>query len=365
MRRVETAIPDSPQIADFLRAQRPELMLISPLVTTPSQAHYIRAARSLGIPSALLVWSWDNLTNKGLIRELPDRVYVWNEDQRREAIELHGVPPERVVATGAYPWDQWFGRRPSTSATEFREWLGLAPGRPIVLYVCSSKFIAPDEPRFVERWLRALREHPDERLRTAGVVVRPHPKAPKPWWDRPLAGAPGVAVWPPPRPREGPPSVDEQSKSAYFDSIHHSSAVVGLNTSALIEAAIVGRPVLTVRSPEYRDTQEGTLHFHYLPRENGGPLTVARDFPEHFAQLAEVLAADRGADGSEREFVHQFVRPHGVDRPAVPILVDALEAQLDVPPRPTAGRTGGALATIVLRPLAVLADWSVRPRRHA
>ena len=54
-------------------------MLVTPLVTEPTQADYVRSAAGLGIRSALLVASWDNLTNKGLLRDVPDRVYVWNE----------------------------------------------------------------------------------------------------------------------------------------------------------------------------------------------------------------------------------------------------------------------------------------------
>ena len=54
------------------------------------------------------------------------------------------------------------------------------------------------------------------------------------------------------------------AQDGLFRLLCHSAAVVGLNTSAMIEAAIVGRPVLTVLLPEFRDNQEGTVHFHYL-----------------------------------------------------------------------------------------------------
>ena len=40
--------------------------------------------------------------------------------------------------------------------------------------------------------------------------------------------------------------------------------MVGINTTAQIEGAIVGRPVHTVLADDFRFTQEGTLHFHYL-----------------------------------------------------------------------------------------------------
>ena len=55
-----------------------------------------------------------------------------------------------------------------------------------------------------------------------------------------------------------------RSRWNYFDSIHHAAAVVGINTTAQIESAIVGRPVHTILAEEFRETQEGTLHFRYL-----------------------------------------------------------------------------------------------------
>jgi hypothetical protein len=139
---------------------------------------------------------------------------------------------------------------------------------------------------------------------------------------------------------------------------------VGLNTSALIEAAILGRPVFTVLDPEYRETQEGTLHFHYLPRANGGPVTVAGDLPEHLEQLAQSLSRDGQPDPADREFVRRFVRPRGLERPAVGVLVDALEAQLRAPaPQPQSDRARRAVAAMAMRPIAVLADRSRRSTR--
>jgi hypothetical protein len=92
------------------------------------------------------------------------------------------------------------------------------------------------------------------------VLVRPHPQNFKQWKVAHLDDLKGVVVWP----REGANPLNHTSRSDYYHSIHHSAAVVGVNTSALIESAIVGRAVYTILAPEFRDTQEGTLHFHHL-----------------------------------------------------------------------------------------------------
>jgi hypothetical protein len=91
----------------------------------------------------------------------------------------------------------------------------------------------------------------------------------------------------------------------------------------MIEAAVIGKSVLTVLAPEFG--QESTLHFHYLREENGGCLHVACTLGEHAEQLGRVLE-DRAEDADRRRrFVEAFVRPHGLDRPATPIFADAVE----------------------------------------
>ena len=45
----------------------------------------------------------------------PDQVIVWNETQKREAVRLHGVAPDRVRVTGAQLFDDWFDRTPGDS----------------------------------------------------------------------------------------------------------------------------------------------------------------------------------------------------------------------------------------------------------
>ncbi len=318
--RVERALRRPKEIDRFLRAEAPDAVLVTPLVELGSpQTPLVRAARSLGIPVALCVASWDNLTNKGLIREELDLVAVWNEPQRREAVELHGVAPERVVATGANPYDHWFNWAASTARDEFCAQVGLPADAPFVLYLGSSPFIAPNEVPVVEAWLRFLRAHRDPRLRELGVLIRPHPQNAAQWRDVDLTPFGRVSV----HPRGGDDPVDQAAKSLYYDSIHHSAGVVGINTSALIESAIVGRTVYTLALPEVREAQEGTLHFRHLVRAGGGLLEVAHTLQDHAEQLQHGLEA--GGGDRNRSFLEEFVRPHGLDKPATPRLINAVE----------------------------------------
>src|SRR5258708_7750898 len=106
--RRQALMSDGRAIVAFFRDQNGDVVLITPVINFhSSQNALIRGAVAAGYPTALLVHSWDNLTNKGLVQHAPDRVLVWNDAQKKEAVELQGIEPNRVVVTGAQSYDQW------------------------------------------------------------------------------------------------------------------------------------------------------------------------------------------------------------------------------------------------------------------
>ncbi len=331
--KLETAIPCDPDIEAFVAAQRPDAIVLSPMVGVGfSQADFVKSARARSTPTGLLVFSWDNLSNKGLIHEQTDRMFVWNDIQVREAVKLHKYPADRVVITGAPRFDEFFEMKPTTTREEFCQLMGLDPARPIITYLCSSKFVAASEQAFVSRWISELRRSHDPALAGCSLIVRPHPAGGKGWhgsdafdlrWPRihekatvskPFGDARSIVM----------SSPMQNADAVLFDTVWHSAAVVGLNTSAEIEAAIVGRPVFTILDSN-AGGQEGTLHFHYLLKSQGGHVELAGDFAEHCNQLSAALAGryDRAAIDA---FVGRFVRPRGMNVPVAPIVADAIEA---------------------------------------
>jgi hypothetical protein len=333
---VERAVPVDPALTRFLDEQSPHAMVITPLVLRGpggvQQTQLFKAARVKGIPVALAVGSWDHLSSKGFIRVDPDMVLVWNDIQKREAVEMHGVGTSRVVVSGAQVFDLWFGRGPSLGREAFLSRVGLPGDRPMILYAGSSRGIANPtlEIAFVRQWLDAIRRSVDPRIRTAAVLVRPHLSNVVAWANVSLSEFGAVSIWPRQRPML---PMNELETSDYFHALYHSAAVVGINTSAMIEASIIGRPVLTVQVPEFADTQAGTTHFRYLIPSGGGSVQSARTFDEHVQQLARAVANPEEGRLARERFVKNFVRPRGLEKPALDSVVDAIEGLTSMRPR--------------------------------
>jgi hypothetical protein len=330
----ERQLPVDPVYESFLREQAPDVMLISPLVHFGSaQADFVAAARAVGVPVGMLLYSWDNLSTKGCLHRLPDWMFVWNERQRAEARALHEFSEDRVIITGAPRFDSFFELKPRLTREEFHAPLGLDPTKPTLLYVCSSMLVSASELPFVRDWLAAIRESSGS-LRDCNVLVRPHPdiellaeerrSEEEILWPS-VRGAKGFVSRPFDDPRAIVLKTSDRARQGLFESLYHSAAVVGLNTSAELEAAIVGRPVYTViAGDDAADGQSSTLHFHYLLEEQGGCVRRANGLAEHIAQLQGEL--DRPRDSAEiRRFAGEFLRPHGIDLPVAPVFADAIE----------------------------------------
>ncbi len=356
---IERTMPPGDVAEGVLRDLRPDLLLLTPLLYFGSQqVEYVRAARALGIRSVLGVGSWDHLTTKGLIHEQPDRVVVWNEMQRGEAAELHGIPPERVTVTGAQAYDHWFTQKPATTREEFCAKVGVPADRQLLLYLCSSPFITPYEVGFVRRWIAAIRDSAIPEVRGAAILIRPHPQNAEQWRDFDPSFDDALGIWP----RAGANPVDTDARADYYDSMFHSVAVVGVNTSALIESGIVGRPVFTVLTSEFAGQQDGTLHFQHLKNVNGGLLRVGATLDEHVAQLASTIAGDR-VEGAGREFIKAFIRPHGLELPSADRFADVIEQEASLPRRaPERQPLFASVRRALVYPIAV-AVRAARPRK--
>jgi hypothetical protein len=161
---------------DALLSTEPvDLVLMGSPGYEAQDALLLQAAVRAGIPVAAAVLSWDNLSSKGFINPQPDRLLVWSDHMRREAIELHDVPPERIIVTGAPHYDIYANSSRFGSRSENFSCLGLDPDRRLILYGTNHTAHFPDEIEVVKRVAQWVEEE------SLGIPcqlwIRLHPQA--------------------------------------------------------------------------------------------------------------------------------------------------------------------------------------------
>jgi hypothetical protein len=312
---VDGLTPPLSAVKKWLSLTRPDVLISSAHVFFDSwDVEYVKAAKSLGIPTAVSVPSWDNLLIKGTFTIFPDRVLLWNSSLSEEAQRVHDVPAESIRITGAPVFDYLFDFKPGMDKRTFQESLGIPPGARYLLYLGSSGGIAENETGDVLCLVEALRKNPS----TCDVflLIRPHPYHSRIW--RGLE-ADNVRIWP----NGSDMPISDRSRLDFFHSIFFCDGVVGINTSAMLEAAILDKPCVTIMSSHGRGDITGVGHFHHLL--DADFLYVSHDFQEASGQIQMLLLGRDEKSENRKRFVRDFIRPDGLDRCAGALIVRELE----------------------------------------
>ena len=208
------------------RLAGPDVVLVTPhLMPSSTDAHYARSAVGAGVPTGDLHRQLGQpLQQAAAPRRARPRHRLERDPEGRRRSSLHGVPADRVVATGAQCFDHWFGW-PPRPREEFCARVGLDPAKPYILYVGGSLFPSTmTEAEYCAEWIEAVRASDEPALRDGG---HPDPAASEP--DRGVARAStspcfeDVVVWPP----NVVVPVEQDTRADYFDSIYHSAVVFG------------------------------------------------------------------------------------------------------------------------------------------
>lgn len=318
LRSFEQLIPPDREITTWLRHHQPDVLVTSPMnMRFDEEVEYVKAARKLRIPTVVPVYSWDNLTTKGLYQIIPDVVLAWNQAQCEEAVQIHHVPPERIVVTGAQRFDEWFEpQRYHLSRQDFCDRSGLDPQRPYILYLGSSANIAKDETWLVKELADALKTSGIPELARIQVLARSHP-ANTINYDG--IQADNLIVWP----RGNRATDTDEVMQGFYNSLQYCMATVGLNTTGMIDAMINDRPGVTIMTDRYRRTQLEAVHFRQLLKADA--LEVAADIPECIALLRSISDGVDRKKQQRNQFVREYIRPRGLHNPAGDLVARAIE----------------------------------------
>ena len=304
---IENGASLASNIVRDIKNRKPDVVIVLPLnMRFSEEIEYLKAAKSLSIPTASAVISWDNLTTKGLIHVRPDIEIVWNDAQVKEARIHHGITETETRIVGSAVFDQWFDSSlgPSMSRDEFCKVHHLNPEHPFFLYLGSSRNMATDETWIIKKLRAELDGSTDSRLQNASLAVRPHGANYAIYEEIEEKGITLV-------PRVGTLPNTKESFQLFYDTVFHSSGViVGVNTSAVIDAMTVGKPLVVCVTEQYKKTQAETQHFQQLVEM--GAVYLAHDEGEMQKTLGMMLSGDDPKKENRTAFIKRFIRPSEV-----------------------------------------------------
>lgn len=229
-RLMKADLPVIPEVFNRLETVKPDFLFVTNLMFEPiyRDYDYAVAAKKLGIPIVAFVNRLDGLTTKGPMQVEPDRVYCWNEGHKQELMKYHNVTEEKIHTVGAWSFEQW---------TESKE-----PRQKKWAYVCSSPNIVDNEHDYISEWLEY-----------------DVPKDVKPV----LVPYPGQTI--------GSHTLSCMNDKDFESKYHLYSTcerVYGINSSAMIEAMLVGTPAYAIEGEADKTTN--CLHYKHLqPFLNG------------------------------------------------------------------------------------------------
>ena len=317
---IQSVVPSDKGIAKSIQDECFNVVvgMLGNMQLSAPDVEYIKAAKSLGVPSVFLLKSWDSMTNKGYLYEVPDRIFVWNEAHKHDAQSHHGVDPAIVTVVGAPIFDMWYEPAiPFENREESKKALGLDSAQMIILYLGSSPSSASDDRFIVEGLRKVMDSSQNNIIREALLLVRPHPSNSDMYRDFEMNG---VVVMPKNPTAPG----TKETQLLALRQFRASSVAIGVNTSAMFEAMVQKTPVISYLVPAFSETQSEAEHFREL--EESGAVALVRSDEEALLEFEKIAnGKDEQAEARER-FLRETLRPRGVNLRVGKIVADEIIA---------------------------------------
>jgi len=311
----------------------PDLLVTASPGLILAEVPLLRTAVQRRIWSMAIDPSWDNFTNKLLPVRRVNRLVVWNDVMKRQAVELHGYGDEEIRVAGPPQWDRYFRDGVSIAREAFFARIGADPAcrlltvttTPQELYshhdhVLRVLFAAVQSGKFRRRVQILVRLHPrDDRARYADFEQTPGIIVEKPCRQTVRAGD-GLAV-----------DVTSESQQHLADTLCHSDVIVNTASTIAVEASIFDTPVVNVafdgetESPFVRSARRYYRFTHYVNVTRHNAVRVVSTPDELVAEVARYLD-NPGLDASgRREVVQeqcQFLDGRSAERVAAAVIDD-------------------------------------------
>ncbi|MGA7731712.1 MAG: hypothetical protein WCD37_10635 [Chloroflexia bacterium] len=295
------------------------------------------AARSLGIPTACFIFSWDNLSSKGRMPVLFNHYLVWSDRMRDELLRFYpDVHMRQVHVVGTPQFEPYDYEDFGWTEARFCEETGASLGRRRICFSAGDATTSPNDPQYIEALAQANRE----RAFGEGVelIVRSSPAEEGDRFVAVIANHPEV-IWSPPRwvqTRSGHPEpwsqrVPQAGDIDLLKSLtRYCDVNVNMASTMTLDFSFAGKPVVNVASGNGQYGAPWSDLFFY-------------DY-DHYRPVLELGAARLALNPAELVLaVNRYLDDPTLDSEGRAAL---LEMQVSVPLHGTSERIARTLATV-------------------
>jgi CDP-glycerol glycerophosphotransferase (TagB/SpsB family) len=124
-------LPVNNSVKNIFSKYKPDLVF-STDIYHPDDRELIKESKKRGIYTVGMVRSWDNITTKGVLLAVPDKIIVTSEVLKSELYEYNRINLTKVIITGIPHYDACISPR-KVSREKFFEKLGLDPNKKLIL----------------------------------------------------------------------------------------------------------------------------------------------------------------------------------------------------------------------------------------
>lgn len=276
---------------------QPSMVVVSNPGLILSEMPMLRVAARRRIYSVAVDPSWDNFTNKLIPVRRVNRLIVWNDLMKDQAVALHGYQADEIRLAGTPQWDPYFSPGVLTSREAFMQQVGADPAKKLVTLTTTPLELYAHYDRVIRTLLQArdagawqqptdilVRVHPrDDRGRYAEFEHLPGVIVEKPFKATARSGD-GMAV-----------DITAESQRHLANTMAHSDVVVQVASTIAIEAAIFDTPVVNISfdgetpSPFVRSALRYTQFTHFANILKRGAVRDARTPDAMVTHIADYL----------------------------------------------------------------------------
>jgi hypothetical protein len=298
-----------PHVETLFDQHRPALLVCANPGLVFAEVPLMRTARRRGVPCMVLDASWDNFTNKLLPVRHADRLVVWNDIMKDQAVQIHGYEPAAIRVTGAPQFDPHFRPQSRSTREEFFRRVGADPARKLIVLTTTPRSLYKHHDHVLRELDAAMARGT---LANAQVLVRLHPRDEIEAY-REFEGVPHIIVEKPFRSSVTVADglaidVMPEHQRHLGDTLHYADVVVNVASTITIEACIFDTPVVNIcfdgpnPEPFERSATRYYSFTHYVNITNRHAVRVASS-PAEMSQWIGRYLQDPTLDADGRKQV--------------------------------------------------------------